>query len=405
MEKTKILSGAFTVWQKSMFTRTSLTPLARELGVSKAAIYRYFPGKDSIIDTMEEYFAGKYRENTPRMLEVLEAKCLKEGIEGYTRELIAFLSGNPGFIRFFISRLYHQYRRETLPFWPIIEKEALLLQERFIATGFEKEESALCVRYFYTHVLSWAHLLTGNGLNETEVYGYVSVIATSFFEGFAPPGLPEVPYKKVEKEIRVLPEAFPEENRIINSLLAVVAKEGIEGTSISRIAEEAGYSKSTLYSYFKNKNSMILSILKNHAEAVDRLYTRFCSGEYPVNETIYRLILLISRYLCQTPSFLVTLNWLRFQSPRSGNNSKGGMESLQDRLPRFVQVMKNRECRSFGLAPERLMGILWFQLIREIMDLYGNSAPGSTPQEKTVPLRTLQILFCEGLEGIERRHQ
>jgi AcrR family transcriptional regulator len=401
MEKTKILSGAFTVWQKSMFTRTSLTPLARELGVSKAAIYRYFPGKDSIIDTMEEYFARKYSEKSVRMLEILKVKDIKEGIEGYTRELIGFLSGNPGFIRFFISRLYHQYQRETLPFWPILKEEALHLQARFTAAGFDKDESALCVRYFYTHVLSWAHLLTVKGLNEAEVSGYVPVIVTSFFEGFAPPGLPEVPYETVEKEVRVLPGALPEENRIISSLLAVAAKNGIEGASISRIAEEAGYSKSTLYSYFRNKNSMILSILKDHTEAVDRLYACYCTGEYPVNEAIYRLILLISRYLCQTPSFLLTLNWLRFQSPKSG---KGGMEGLRDRLPRFVQVMKNRECRSFGLAPERLMAILWFQLIREIMDLYGEAAPGSAPQEKTSPLRTLQVLFCEGLEGIERRH-
>ncbi len=96
-----------------MFTRTSLTPLAREPGVSKAAIYRYFPGKDNIIDTMEEYFA---------------------------RELMTFLSRNPGFIRFFISRLYHQYRREPLPFGPIVEKQALLLQERSTAAEFDKRE-------------------------------------------------------------------------------------------------------------------------------------------------------------------------------------------------------------------------------------------------------------------------
>ncbi|WP_319559698.1 TetR/AcrR family transcriptional regulator [Marispirochaeta sp.] len=400
MKKAEILSSAFNVWQTSMFSRTSLTPLAQRLGVSKAAIYRYFPGKESLNTAMEHYFARKYAEASEQALTALSQGDLETGIEGYTRELAAFLSGNPGFISFFISRLYHQFKREELPFWNTLLEEAGSLHKRFVFLGLSETVSEQCTRYFYTHLLSWAQLLTGNGLHESEVYGYVPVILTSFFEGFAPRDLPEVPYAAIEKEIQVSPGDLPQENTIIRSLLSVVAKEGIEGATINRIAEQAGYSKSTLYSYFKNKNSMILTILRNHTKAINRLYENHCAGNYPINETIYRLILLISRYLGQTPSFLVTLNWLRFQSPRYG---RGSIKSLKEQLPCFIRVMADRECRSFGLAPEKLMKILWFQLIREIMNSNGNSAIDAVPQENTAQLRSLQILFCEGLEGIRRR--
>lgn len=53
--------------------------------------------------------------------------------------------------------------------------------------------------------------------------------------------------------------------RLLESARELVAKEGYEGASIERIAEEAGYSKGAFYSNFGSKEELFLDLLEQHA--------------------------------------------------------------------------------------------------------------------------------------------
>ena len=69
--------------------------------------------------------------------------------------------------------------------------------------------------------------------------------------------------------------------RIMETALELFAEKGMNGTSSNEIAEKAGVSIGTFYSYFENKKTLFLNILKNHLE-------NFITGIYSLqhDETI-----------------------------------------------------------------------------------------------------------------------
>jgi len=53
--------------------------------------------------------------------------------------------------------------------------------------------------------------------------------------------------------------------KLLSSAREVVAREGYEGASVDRIAEEAGFSKGAFYSNFGSKEELFLELLEAHA--------------------------------------------------------------------------------------------------------------------------------------------
>jgi AcrR family transcriptional regulator len=53
--------------------------------------------------------------------------------------------------------------------------------------------------------------------------------------------------------------------KLLRSASEVVGRDGYEGASVERIAEEAGYSKGAFYSNFSSKEDVLLQLLEGHA--------------------------------------------------------------------------------------------------------------------------------------------
>jgi TetR/AcrR family transcriptional regulator, transcriptional repressor of aconitase len=53
--------------------------------------------------------------------------------------------------------------------------------------------------------------------------------------------------------------------RLLESARMVMAREGYEGASVDRIAEEAGFSKGAFYSNFSSKEEIFLELLESHS--------------------------------------------------------------------------------------------------------------------------------------------
>lgn len=72
---------------------------------------------------------------------------------------------------------------------------------------------------------------------------------------------------------RIKEEAIIHQNRIAEQAMILFAKKGIDNTKMDDIALKAGYSKATLYVYFKNKNDIVsflsLQSMKKLKEAIE----------------------------------------------------------------------------------------------------------------------------------------
>ncbi len=75
--------------------------------------------------------------------------------------------------------------------------------------------------------------------------------------------------------------------RIMETALDLFASKGINGTSSNEIANKAGVSIGTFYSYFENKKTLFLEILKNHLENfVTGVYTLRSDDSIPLRALI-----------------------------------------------------------------------------------------------------------------------
>ncbi len=108
---------------------------------------------------------------------------------------------------------------------------------------------------------------------------------------------------------RVLPEEYKElvKSRIIQAAIKVFSKKGYQGSSIDEIAEEAGMSKSTLYTYFKSKLE-ILKVISTKQNIAEKFYKTFDGYDYPeALEKFYNMMIGIQEGL-NVPFELLTLS-------------------------------------------------------------------------------------------------
>ena len=55
------------------------------------------------------------------------------------------------------------------------------------------------------------------------------------------------------------------QRRIKDAMINLILREGIDGTSVSKIAKEAGVSAATIYVYYESKESMLTEVFREYA--------------------------------------------------------------------------------------------------------------------------------------------
>jgi AcrR family transcriptional regulator len=71
--------------------------------------------------------------------------------------------------------------------------------------------------------------------------------------------------KRVSKRLTREESRALTREKLLESAYLVMAREGYEGASIDRIAEEAGFSKGAFYSNFSSKEEIFLELLESHS--------------------------------------------------------------------------------------------------------------------------------------------
>jgi len=62
MTKVEVIEAAFKAWGREFYLNTSLSQVARELGVSKPALYRHFCSKQALLDAMTGHFFDDFAD-------------------------------------------------------------------------------------------------------------------------------------------------------------------------------------------------------------------------------------------------------------------------------------------------------------------------------------------------------
>jgi AcrR family transcriptional regulator len=317
MTKNEIIDTAFRVWGRDFYRKTSLSQLARELGVSKPALYRHFLNKRALMNAMTERFyddfAAYIREDYER------AEKLDDHFQGFLlvfRGIAGFFAHNAYALLFTLINHDHHISRRTVAdsltlrglnmdfFRNIINSEygfgSTVMQQVFATLNFFMAQ-------FHIEAKSFENIP-----NEEEIQKIILTIVNIIEYGLClnAADIDSLDLTRLENLI-VKPAQSAELEPLFKAVAEAVAEAGPWEASMDMVAQRMGFSKSSLYCHFKNKRDMILKLFINEFTNIIKSARHGMSlSDEPV-EQLYLGIYSIAFYLRSRPELLAAMAWVR----------------------------------------------------------------------------------------------
>ncbi len=80
------------------------------------------------------------------------------------------------------------------------------------------------------------------------------------------------------------------QQRIKEAMVSLILREGIDGTSVSKIAREAGVSPATIYVYYDSKEDMLAEVFREYSGAPYRYLMQQVSPDMEANDLIETIV-------------------------------------------------------------------------------------------------------------------
>jgi AcrR family transcriptional regulator len=316
MTKPDIIQAAFRIWGRELYQTTSLTRIARELGVTKPALYRHFKNKQALLDAMYEYFFDDYTASIKAGYDqAIAAGDPKEGLFIMIRAIVAYYARSREAFIFSLVKVYGN--REIGNLGKQMLARGIDLRKPGYPEGSLKQYPSTMQMIITTTIfwVGWFHYYEypGGAPSDEAVLNMVSMVEAKISRGlgFNRSLVEEIDYTELERKISALPLEPVEEDRILRAVAAAVAERGPWKASMDMIARHSGLSKSGLYAHFKSKQDMLRRFFVTEFERM-LAYTEEGIGKSEVpGEQFYLAIAAIANYLCSRLEILVAADWIR----------------------------------------------------------------------------------------------
>jgi AcrR family transcriptional regulator len=323
MTKHDIVMAAFKVWGRKLYLNTSLSELAKELGVSKTALYRHFENKKALLDAMYRYFFDDYTVFIkPAYEKSIKAEDKAEGFMLMVRTITEYYARNMD--AFIFSLVYIYGGREN-------KNIGAELSCRGIDIGriprMDDRDYPSLLQFFFTtltfeEVYFYKYAYTSDGvLPEEVVQTMVDAVEKKISEGlrFRSEQVEAMDFDNLERLVSEKSLAKIEDDGLLQAVAGAVAEAGPWKASMEMVAQRSGLSKSGLYAHFKSKKDMLLRLfiteidrIMSYAKSVIR------SSDEPL-EQLYLAIMAITFYFKSRPDFLYAIDWIKIKRLNLGD--------------------------------------------------------------------------------------
>ncbi|MFW6343948.1 MAG: TetR/AcrR family transcriptional regulator [Sediminispirochaetaceae bacterium] len=399
-KKNEIIEHAFSEWSKDHFAHTSLESVARALGITKPALYRYFSGKDALLDEMRGYFDGLYNSLCEQVLRSAGDGGFKDHFKGYNEILIRFFAEHPEYFAYAMAMYIPRSRAELGEMNRIDEQHREIFSDA-ILEGLDNwgSKEVRTLRGFLVAVGGYLLSMQWGFCKDSwnySVEGLLGLNRTIVFNGLGNREmLEEIDFEAVQEECGLGEEDLLEPDHIFTAISEVVAESGLLQASLEKIARKAGMTKSSLYFYFENRNDMLWRMIDRERHHVGGLFLERTEKFLRFEEKLYGYFLIFGGYMSRRPDFMAVMNWFRFQriNLHVPNHAKTGMEKYVDFLRRGEEEHK---LMLLGMDSMTIIRFIHFILINEINKEYWG---GLSEKEMRDRFRVLYTLFLYGVEG------
>ncbi|MDR1507017.1 MAG: TetR/AcrR family transcriptional regulator [Treponema sp.] len=327
MTKNDVIAAAFEVWGREVYKTTSLSMLAKALGVSKAALYRHFPSKEALLAAMRDTFCDDYARVLKEALgKAKEAGDKKERLLVVVQALSRYFAGNwPYFVfcLFSLNKL-NMEKASLRQFIAEMEKRDVFFPA--FTAGFPKDKehpdpmflvsmfSLFQTALFHKSCFEKRGMANAPAEEEVEQYAISAVERVRRGLGFEKAAIDAVSCERLEKLVSSEFDfaAIPPDP-LLKAVAETVAAAGPWNASMEAVAGLSGLSKSGLYAHFKSKEDMLSRLFMTEFDRIAAI-AEACSAHSPRwEERLYLVISSISAYLMERPDILTALDWVRIQ--------------------------------------------------------------------------------------------
>ncbi|MFO7850010.1 MAG: TetR/AcrR family transcriptional regulator [Spirochaetia bacterium] len=398
--KIEIIELAFSTWSKEQFAHTSMESLAQAVGMTKPALYRYFSGKEALLEEMRAYFARLYDSLCAEVQSSDGRGGLKERFKNYNETLIRFFAEHTEYFAYAMTMYIPRSKEESVEMNHIEDRHREMFPDSILESPLRRSpEEVRTLRGFLIAVGAYFLSLRGGACGKTwypSPEDLLRLNETIVFRGFGNRELLErVDYAAVEEKCVIGEEDLLEPDHIFSAISEVVAESGLWHASLEKIAQKAGMTKSSLYFYFENRNDMLWKMIDRERHHVGGLFLERSADFNRFEEKLYAYFLLFGGYMARRPDFMAVMNWFRFQriNLHVPNHAKAGME----KYVRFLREgMEQNKLLPLGQDEMTIIRFIHFILINEINKEYWSEI---SEEEMGDSFRVLYELFLYGVEG------
>jgi len=331
--KDLILEAAFSFCKNPQMAGFSMSDLAKKVGISKAAIYRHYKGKDNVLEAMDEYFFDTLAES----LLQIQGGSKDEKTEDsniHFENIISLFVTHPEFVNFFISKSSMEDNYSKTLSRAMEERGITLLKPLLYGeegSSFEENEHFLrLIQIFYCGttifiLIKIREKLLDEGKKVSSVEEFSKKLVTYFLKGFRGilrgekdyhfEYITEKRFEELDQLCKVDSNDFPPEERYLTALARVIRKYKITGVTVEKLAEEMNLAKSSLYSHFENKNKMIVSQISKELSLMQMIIFENVAEGKNISEYLYIMMKTELDFFTVRPSIIPICGWLLMQNP------------------------------------------------------------------------------------------
>ncbi|MDR2362796.1 MAG: TetR/AcrR family transcriptional regulator [Spirochaetaceae bacterium] len=317
LTKTDIINTAFRTWGRDFYQQTSLSLLARNLGVTKAALYRHFKNKQALLDAMYESFFTHYTAFIkPGYIKALETADLIERQFIMMRTIVEYYARNMDAFIFSLFMVYGRREAEQLMaewnHWGIDMRKIRPLDEEVKTYPPMLQLILVSLTFWVASFHKHSHA-PDEPPSDEQVHGLIRWIEAKIAGGL---GLrrdivERINFEELEK---ALPRGLldtTEDEGLLKAVAGAVAEAGPWNATMAMVARRSGLSKSGLYAHFKNKQDMLGQLFLTEFERIVTYAEAAIRASAVPEEQFYLAIAGVADYLRSRPEILTALDWLR----------------------------------------------------------------------------------------------
>jgi AcrR family transcriptional regulator len=337
--KNKIIEAAFRVWGRDFYRKSSLSSLAKELKVSKPALYRHFLCKNALTTAMTEYFCKDLADSIRDDFEqALAAECPDEGLFTVIRALSCYFGRNVYSLIFNITNIYDRkidgraISERIKSYGTDMDTIRIIIEKKYKAYPYGLN-LVLATLIFYLANFHKNNEFMEEPPTDEKINAIISMIYNISINGlgFSIQKIDSINFDKLEDMLKSKIEEKKQSDPVeplFKAVAEAVAEAGPWNTTMDMVAKKMGLSKSSLYSHFKNKKDMLRRLFITEFKRIFDFAQQGISLSNDTSEQLYLAIYSIAAYLHSRSEILVTLDWIRTRKLDLGKPEKD-MEFLK----------------------------------------------------------------------------